>query len=106
MPRLNVVDPETATGKAKELFDGPLKGKYFNIYKGLANSPAAVEALLALGKAFSKGVLTPQEREVIALAVGEVNGCTYCTAAHTVSAKMSGMTIYQTFASLYAYMDV
>ena len=41
MPRLNTIDPATATGKAKEIFDGPLQGKHLNIFKGMANSPAA-----------------------------------------------------------------
>ena len=35
MPRLNVIDPEKATGKAKEIFDGPLKGMQLNIFKGM-----------------------------------------------------------------------
>lgn len=43
MPRLNVVTPEQASGRVKELYDG-LKaavGVVPNIYRGVANSPAA-----------------------------------------------------------------
>ena len=47
MPRLNVVDPSTATGRVKEIFDGPLKGKHLNIFKGFANSPAVLDACWA-----------------------------------------------------------
>lgn len=99
MPRLNVVDPTTATGAAKEIFDGPLAGKHFNIFKGLANSPAALKATLSLKGALAEGVLTGAEREIIALAIGELNGCDYCTAAHTALGKMAGLTEEQTIAA-------
>ena len=99
MPRLNVVDPTTATGAAKEIFDGPLAGKHFNIFKGLANSPAALKATLSLKGALAEGVLTGAEREIIALTIGELNGCEYCTAAHTTLGKMAGLTEDQTIAA-------
>jgi len=99
MPRLNVVDPATATGAAREIFEGPLAGKHFNIFKGLANSPAALKATLALKGAIAEGVLSGIEREIIALAIGELNGCDYCTAAHTALGKMAGLTEDQTVAA-------
>ena len=49
-----------------------LAGKHFNIFKGLANSPAALKATLALKGAIAEGVLTGVEREVIALAIGGI----------------------------------
>ena len=57
MPRLNVVEPASAEGKAKELFEGPLKGKHFNIFRGMANSPAALNAYLQLSGALQDGLL-------------------------------------------------
>lgn len=99
MPRLNVVDPSSATGAAREIFDGPLKGKHFNIFKGLANSPAALKATLQFKGALAEGVLTPAEREIIALTVGERNNCDYCVAAHTALGKMAGLTEDQTVAA-------
>jgi len=92
MPRLNVVDPQRAEGKARELFEGPLKGKHFNIFKGLANSPAALEAYLALSGALQNTQLTAKEREYIALATAEANDCRYCLAAHTALGKMAGLS--------------
>ncbi|MCA9281004.1 MAG: carboxymuconolactone decarboxylase family protein [Phycisphaeraceae bacterium] len=91
MPRLSTVDPANATGRARELFDGPLHGKHFNIFKGMANSPAALDAYLAFSGALGKGSLTAGEREAIALAVGEANQCDYCLAAHTALAKGAGL---------------
>ena len=99
MPRLKLVDPATAEGKVKELFDGPLKLKKINIYKTLANSPAALDALTRMGDCLAEGVLSAKEREVIALAIGENTGCEYCVAAHTVVGKMAGMSIEETIAA-------
>jgi uncharacterized peroxidase-related enzyme len=99
MPRLKVVDPATATGAAREIFEGPLKGKHLNIFKGLANSPAALKATLALKGALAEGVLTGAEREIIALTIGELNGCDYCVAAHTTLGKKAGLTEDQSVAA-------
>ena len=98
MPRLNVVDPASATGKAKELFDGPLKGMHINIFKGMANSPAGLNAYLQITGALKQGVLSDAERETIQLAVSQVNGCDYCLAAHTMLGKNAGLTEEQTVA--------
>jgi len=99
MPRLHVVDPAAAQGEVKQIFEGPLKGKHLNIFKGLANSPAALNAYLGLSSALSRGELSAKEREAVALALGEVNDCGYCTAAHTAIAKGAGMTEDETVAA-------
>ena len=96
MPRLNTVDPKNATGKAKELFDGPLKGKHLNIFKGMANSPAALQAYLGMAGALSEGSLSGAEREVIALVTAQQNTCDYCLAAHTHMGKAAGLSEEQT----------
>ncbi len=96
MPRLNVVNPESATGRAKEIFDGPLKGKHFNIFKGMANSPATLDMYLAMSGALSKASLSAKEQEVIQLATGQANDCGYCQAAHTAIGKSAGLTEEQT----------
>jgi uncharacterized peroxidase-related enzyme len=92
MARLNVVDPRSAVGKVKELFEGPLKTMQRNVFKGLANSPAALQAYLAMSGALKGGMLSQAEREVIALAVGEQIGCGYCVAGHTMLGKFAGLT--------------
>ena len=38
------------------------------------------------------GALDPLAKELIYIAVSVTNGCTYCIAAHTVSARGKGMT--------------
>jgi uncharacterized peroxidase-related enzyme len=94
MPRLHVVTPEEATGKAEELYDGvKMKmGKVVNIFQGMANSPAALKAYLSMSAALAEGELSPAEREIVYLAVSEHNGCHYCVSAHSMVAKKAGLT--------------
>jgi len=54
-----------------------------NLFRVVANSPAALEGYLGLSTALGKGALPAATRERIALAIAEVNGCNYCLSAHT-----------------------
>jgi uncharacterized peroxidase-related enzyme len=92
MPRLTAIDPARAEGKVKEIFEGPLKGKHFNIFKAMAGSPAALEAYVALSGALHRAKLSAKERELIALAIAEDTDCGYCVAAHTALARMAGLS--------------
>ncbi len=58
-----------------------------NLFRLVANSPAALEGYLGLSGALGKGSLPPPTRERIALAVAEINGCSYCLSAHTYLGK-------------------
>jgi len=58
-----------------------------NLFRLVANSPATLEAYLGLVSALNKGELPPATRERIALAVAEINGCSYCLSAHTYLGK-------------------
>ena len=58
-----------------------------NLFRLVANSPAALEGYLAMMGALDKGDLPAATRERIALAVAEINGCGYCLSAHTYLAK-------------------
>ena len=58
-----------------------------NLFRVIANSPAALEGYLGLNGALAKGALAPATRERIALAVAEINGCNYCLSAHTYLGK-------------------
>ena len=54
-----------------------------NLFRLVANSPAALKGYLDLSGALGKGALPAATRERIALAVAEINGCDYCLSAHT-----------------------
>ncbi|QJP16033.1 peroxidase-related enzyme [Starkeya sp. ORNL1] len=58
-----------------------------NLFRLVANSPAALEGYLGLNGALAKGALPAATRERIALAVAEINGCSYCLSAHTYIAS-------------------
>ena len=53
-----------------------------NFIRVLAHSPAALKAYLVADRALAGGQNTPQQREQIALAVAEINGCSYSLSAH------------------------
>ena len=58
-----------------------------NLFRVIGNSPASLEGFLSLKGALGKGSLPPQTQERIALAIAEVNGCSYCLSAHTYLGK-------------------
>jgi uncharacterized peroxidase-related enzyme len=58
-----------------------------NLFRLVANSPAALEGYMGLNGALSKGRLDARTRERIALTVAELNGCDYCLSAHTYLGK-------------------
>lgn len=86
--------PETAPDAARPILEGAKQQVGFvpNLYAGLANVPAALEAYIALSKCFEKTSLSPAERQVVLLAVSVSNGCEFCVAAHSLIAKkMAGV---------------
>ncbi len=105
MGRLRSIDPEQAEGRVREIFEGPLKGKAFNIFKAMANSPAVLDMYLGVAGALGKASLSDAEREVIQLAIAQANECTYCLGAHTQIAKGAGLSEEQTVQARRAQMD-
>lgn len=67
-----------------------------NLYATLAHAPAALNALLAVNQAVAAGVLSAREREIVALATSQANGCQYCLSAHTALGKNAGLSLEQT----------
>jgi uncharacterized peroxidase-related enzyme len=53
-----------------------------NLFRLVATSASSLEGYLGLSAALRKGALPAPTRERIALAVAELNGCTYCLSAH------------------------
>lgn len=65
-----------------------------NIYATYALSDNAPARYLTFAN--GKTSLNNKEKEVINLVTSQVNGCTYCQAAHTALGKMNGFTEEQT----------
>lgn len=77
-----VADAPAATHAALKAVEKQL-GVVPNLFRVVANSPAALTGYLQLSAASAQGGLDAATRERIALAVAELNGCGYCLAAHT-----------------------
>src|SRR5215469_6257543 len=94
MSRLNAIQPDHATGKAKELLDGVYAKLKItpNMMKVMANSPAVLQGYLSFNGALAGGVLDAKLREQIALAMAEQNACQYCLSAHAAIGKATGLT--------------
>ena len=80
---------DAAPAAAQPLLEvvGKQLGSVPNLFRVVANSPAALEGYLGLSGALGKGTLPAATRERIALAVAEINGCSYCLAAHSLSGQ-------------------
>lgn len=86
---------DTAQGEAKELLVGAKANLGFlpNMYTYMANLPGVLDGYLSTYKSFREtSGFTPAEQETVFLTISRVNGCTYCTAAHSMIAdKKSGV---------------
>lgn len=94
MARIQPINRNEATGQLASTLDG-VKAKIGvvpNLFGTFAQSPAVLNAYLAFSEALTKGNLTAQQREVIALAVGQTNSCQYCLSAHTLLGKGAGLS--------------
>jgi uncharacterized peroxidase-related enzyme len=93
MSRIAPVDPATADADAKAALDGAARaiGATPNFVRVLAHSPTALNAFTGLHGLAGGGILDPQTRERIALAVAQQTGCQYCVSAHTVLGANAGL---------------
>lgn len=94
MTRINLVSPEKATGKQKEILT-TLEGKFGKaplLMQALTNSPAVMNSYLALFGNLSEGRFSNQLARKIGLAIGEENGCEYCISLLAAIAKLQKLT--------------
>ena len=81
--------PESAPEAVRHILAGAQQKLGFvpNLYAGMANAPATLQAYLALSGFVEQTSLSPTDRHVIYLTASEVNGCEFCVAAHSMLAK-------------------
>jgi len=91
MSRFPILKKEDVSEANKEIFNNLEKGLGFvpNIYAAMAHSDNALKDYLQFSNA--KTSLTAIEKEVVDLAISQVNGCRYCQSAHTAISKMKGL---------------
>jgi len=94
MNRITQVDPNTATGRTRELFTAVQSkfGTVPNVLRVLGNSPAALSGFLNFNTALADGFLDAKVRERISLAVAETNLCNYCLSAHSTIGCQIGLS--------------
>lgn len=79
MTRLNMVQPEQASGEVKKWFDAAQE-KYKmapNLLKVMANSPVVLRAYMNFNSALAEGKLPHELRERICVAVAYFDRCHY-----------------------------
>lgn len=64
-----------------------------NMFRAVANSPAALQAMWGFFGALGAGSIAPKLGEQIAVAVADRNGCEYCLAAHTALGRKAGASV-------------
>ncbi len=91
MSTFNVPTKDEVSESNQAIFDNLNKALGFvpNIYAAMAHSKTALGDYLQFSN--SKTSLTAEEKEVVDLAISQVNGCRYCQSAHTAISKMKGL---------------
>lgn len=92
MARVNLVDPASANAAVKPAFD-QIKGAFGvvpNMFRAVANSPAALDSMWGSFRALGTGRIGAKLGEQIAVAIADRNGCNYCLAAHTLLGQKAG----------------
>lgn len=93
MQTIPTVDPASATGKTKQIFNTLEKalGTVPNLMRTLANSPAALNAYMSFNAALGEAKLPAALREQLALTVANANSCDYCLSAHSALGTLAGL---------------
>lgn len=91
MPRVNI-ESHSAPSASQPLLAQIHQafGAMPNMFKAVANSPAALQSMWGAFGALGKGTLGARLGEQIAVAIANRNRCEYCLAAHTVLGQNAG----------------
>jgi len=95
MPRIPVHTLDSAPEHSRDKLKALVAkfGKVLNIHGKMAHSPAVLQSYVAIQQIIADyGSFDARTREAIALAVANVDECSYCQAAHTGGGKAAGLT--------------
>jgi len=93
--KIELLEKEQAAEAVRPIFEGMEKktGRVINMYKVMAHKPNVLGPFLEFYKqVWAPGALDPKIKELAYLRTSLMNGCTYCSRAHTASAKKRGVT--------------
>lgn len=82
---------ETAPASAQPTLDAAQKtyGMIPNLFRKMAEAPAALDGYWHLARAFDGSSFSPIEQQVVLIAASVRNECTYCVAVHSSLADMA-----------------
>lgn len=92
MSRVKLIDASQTTADRKALLDdvNAAFGVTPNMFRAVANSPAALKSMWGSFGALGGGVIDAKLGEQIAVAIADRNACEYCLAAHTALGRKAG----------------
>lgn len=95
MANFNIPTADQVTENNQKIFENLQNKLGFvpNLYAYYAHSDTALGDYLEFQN--RKSLLRAKEKEVIHLVTSEINGCSYCLAAHTAIGKMNGFSDQQ-----------
>ena len=97
MPTLGLIEYEDAPLDVRAIYDDIMATRKTdwinNFWKALARDPATLRRTWeSIKQIMAPGALDPLTKELVYMAVSATNGCPYCIASHTASARKAGMT--------------
>lgn len=99
MPRIPIHTVDSAPEASRDALKAleARFGRVLNIHGEMAHSPAVIHTYAAIQRVLREhSSFDGATREAIALTVGNVDGCDYCQASHTVAGKAAGLSESQT----------
>lgn len=94
MQRVQLIQPEQAEGRAKDLLATVKQafGMVPNATKVMANSPAVLDGFLALSTAMGSTRIGDKLHTQVKLGTSEANACSYCTSILCAIGPKAGLT--------------
>jgi AhpD family alkylhydroperoxidase len=97
MATVKLIEYAAASAEVRAIYDDIMATRKVdsvnNFWKALANHPPTLRRTWeSIKQVMAPGALDALTKEMLYLAVSATNGCEYCVASHTASARKHGMT--------------
>jgi AhpD family alkylhydroperoxidase len=97
MPSVKPIEYADASPEVRAVYDDIMTSRKIdwinNFWKVLAHHPPTLKRTWeSVKEVMAPGALDPLVKEMIYVAISASNGCDYCVASHTASARKAGMT--------------
>jgi AhpD family alkylhydroperoxidase len=97
MATVKLIEYAAASAEVRAVYDDIMATRKVdsvnNFWKALANHPPTLRRTWeSIKQVMAPGALDALTKEMLYLAVSATNGCEYCIASHTASARKQGMT--------------